>query len=312
MIFGFFGCNKHFNYVYLLFCLVVMVFSEDSGFRKTIAEKELLRSIQALEESISKETNPVDKELLINQLKELKANLARISGVSYADLLIENQRLRNELSKLKKELEFVSPKNVEGKGAESVENIFLREKLYKLLLNKYSDLINEKEQKTVGEIKAMVSKDDLTIVSLAQELGGPNYDPKKDYEVAAEKAFNYVRDNILFVEADLNISFWLSPNEIVSEKIGDSEDQAVFLCSLLYALGDEKAECVIAEMSNSKTHAFVITELNNKFLLLDPIQKTSFKEFYGEKAKVIAKYSYEGAFIEKFLYKFNHSNYEQF
>ena len=33
----------------------------------------------------------------------------------------------------------------------------LRLRLYKLLLDKYSSLINEKETKTVGEIKALVN-----------------------------------------------------------------------------------------------------------------------------------------------------------
>jgi len=188
----------------------------------------------------------------------------------------------------------------------------LRCKLYQLLLQKYADLINEKEKRTIGEIKNLVNGDDLTIQSIAADLKPENYDFKKNYEEAAKKAFEFVSKEISFVDPNLAINYWLTPKEIFSAKLGDDEDLAVFLCSLLLALGDEKAEVVIAELDNLVTHAFVVTELNEKFFLLDPSQKHAFNEFAGKKEEVLQKYSFQGAKIKRFLYKFNHFNYEQF
>src|SRR3989344_590746 len=276
--------------------------------RKTTQEKELLKNIHALEESASSEKSPERKRETLYQLKELKGHLSRISGVSYSDLLLENAAMKKELNGLKQRLEGAG--NAEFSQGDSAHESLST--LYKLLLSRYAGVINEGERKTVGEIKALVSKEDLTIQSLAQQFIPENYSFGNHFFQAAEKAFAYVRDEIMFVKADINIFFWLTPKEITQEKIGDDEDQAVFLCSLLYALGDEKAEVVIAEMENASSHAFVITELSGKFLLLDPSQKHDFREFYGEKKDALEKYSFAGAKIKRFLYKFNNSNYEQF
>ena len=87
---------------------------------------------------------------------------------------------------------------------------------------------------------------------------------------------------------------------------------AVFLCSLLFALGDTNAAVIIAELNSLKTHAFVATEFQQKFMVLDPSQKHEFPKFSGTKEEALQKYSFNGAKIKRFLYKFNNSTYEQF
>ena len=188
----------------------------------------------------------------------------------------------------------------------------LRLRLYRLLLDKYSTLINEKETKTVGEIKALVNADDLTIQAIASEHRPENYEFSAHYLQAAESAYNFICAEISYIPSELGLDIWLAPKEILSAKVADDSDLAVFLCSVLYALGDEKAEVVVAELENANTHAFVITETEGKFILLDPAQKKPFMEFSGEKEKVIENYSFNGAKIRHFLYKFNAQNYEQF
>lgn len=185
-------------------------------------------------------------------------------------------------------------------------------RLMRLIIQRYAEHINEKEKKTVGEIKAMINKDDLTISSLASQFMGDNYLFSENYSVACKKAFEFVRDNIEDFELDIGISYWLSPKEIISEKIADDEDKAIFLCSLLYCLGDQSAEVVIVELESSLPHAFVATTVNGEFVILDPSQKVDFGSFVGLKEEVLAKYSYKGQKIRKFLFKFNKSNYEQF
>ena len=185
-------------------------------------------------------------------------------------------------------------------------------KLCKFLLQKYGDIINEREKRTIGEIKALVDGSDLSIQSLAQDFMGDNYYFETNYEGALKEAYKFVVDEIGFVDADLNLNYWMSPKEVLEQKVADDEDFAVFICSLMKALKDDKAEVIIAELDNLRTHAFVTTELGNKFLLLDPSQGKGFEEFLGEKTEVLAKYSFNGNKIKTFLYKFSSDKYEQF
>ncbi len=185
-------------------------------------------------------------------------------------------------------------------------------RLYRLLLKKYSDAINEKEKRTIGQIKGLVDKDDMTIQSIVSEFKQKDYSFEKDYFAAAQKCFEFVQKEIDFVKADIEISFWLTPKEIMENKIADDEDLAVFLCSMLFALGDNAASVAISELDNLSTHAFVITEFNDKFLLLDPSQQKPFNSFIGNRENVLENYSFNNAKLRRFLYKFNHEEYEQF
>jgi len=184
--------------------------------------------------------------------------------------------------------------------------------LYRLLLKKYSNLINEHEKCTIGEIKGLVNADDLTIQSILSDLKPEGYEFKESYLETAEKVFKFVSEEIKYVDLELNVNYWLSPKEIFSEKVSDDEDLAVFLCSLLLALGDENAAIVVCELDNLRTHAVVVTNFNERFIMLDPSQKHSFTAFVGSRGDVLQKYSFQEAKIKRFLYKFNHSTYEQF
>ena len=187
-----------------------------------------------------------------------------------------------------------------------------RLKLYRLLLKKYSETINEKEEKTIGEVKAMVNADDLTIQGVVAGFKGEGYDFEKGYPDAAKQAFEFVKKEIHYVKADIDIDYFLSPVEIMTEKVADDEDQAVFLCSLLLALGDEGASVLIAELENLSTHAFVVIEYDEKAHFLDPTQDHSFDEFSGQTEEVLKKYSFNNKKIKRLLYKFNRYEYKSF
>lgn len=185
-------------------------------------------------------------------------------------------------------------------------------RLYRLLLLKYADVINEKEKRTIGEVKALINPGDLTIQSLVAGFKKEGFVFEADYLQACQKAFGFVKDEIRFAKSDIRLSYWLTPKEILENKVADDEDQAVFLCSLLAALGDSKAQVVIAEMDDLNTHAFVITEFQNLFFLLDPSRRHDFFDFSGNRSDALSKYDYNGAKLKRFLYKFNRSEYEQF
>jgi hypothetical protein len=59
------------------------------------------------------------------------------------------------------------------------------------------------------------------------------------------------------------------------------------------------------------THAFVFTQFNNQYYLLDPTQAGS-RPWTGTREGIFASYEFNGARLKRFLYKFNNQNYEQF
>ncbi len=282
----------------------------------TSAEQAILRNVEALEFDLKSETDPQRCEELVDQINDLKSDIAKV-GVDSS--FLEREQLRKRISELEEENNFLKTHLKNNSSAEFTKNFpedlekaNAKFKLYELLLNKYTDIINEFEKKTVGEIKGLVNPDDLSVQSIIVDFKNENYSFRKDFLVAAKNAFLFLSNEISFVKAGLDVNFWLSPREMLSKKVGDDEDLAVFLCSILSALGDKQAEVTIAELENMSTHAFVITDFDGSFFLLDPSQKHEFEKFCGEKAKVLAKYSFNNSKIKRFLYRFNKDKYEQF
>jgi hypothetical protein len=185
-------------------------------------------------------------------------------------------------------------------------------KLCKYLLEKYADIINEREKRTIGEIKALVDGSDLTVQSFVEDFKSPDYSFSEDYEGALKQVFDFAKLEIVFADVDLNINYWLTPRELLEVKVADDEDLAVFMCASMKALGDNTAEVIIAELENLKTHAFVLTEIGKDTLLLDPAQNHLFEEYKGNKVELIKKYSFQKHKIKRFLYRFNSDKYEQF
>jgi hypothetical protein len=284
---------------------------------KTTAEQEIVRSIEALESSLRAAEDSESKKSLMEQIKVLKDQLLMLGGPNYSELCYENDLLKAEVKELKKRLAGgeggAGSIKAKEAGEEDEHSRGLRNHLYRLLIRKYAQLINDYERKTVGELKSLVNADDLTVQSLANQFMAEGYEYSRDYPKAAEALFDSLK-GIEYVSSgpDIKLNFWLTPQEILSEKIADDEDFAVFLCSLLFALGDTKAEVAIAELDNLETHAFVITESGGRFILLDPCQNTGFYSFAGKREEVLSGYSFRGSGIRRFIYKFSHSSYEQF
>ncbi|MDD3159341.1 MAG: transglutaminase-like domain-containing protein [Candidatus ainarchaeum sp.] len=185
-------------------------------------------------------------------------------------------------------------------------------KLYKHLLKKYADIINQREQRTIGEIKSLVNGTDLTVQQFIDEFKDPFYKFEEDYFDVLKEVYEKITKEIEFTEIETNINYWLSAKEIIELKVADDEDFAVFTCACMKALDDDKAEVIIAELDNLKPHAFVITTINDKYLLIDPTQKHDLEKYYGNKLDVVKNYTYENQKIKRFLYRFNSNKYEQF
>ena len=282
---------------------------------KASEEQELWKKIEELEDSLKNSPN-ISKPDLEVKIARLKCRLDELHSP------VKKRNLNLEIELQKKQSQFDDLFEKYSKLRQAVGSVSdidekqndkeLKFKLHKFLLEKYTDVINKEEKKTIGEIKGLLDPDDLSIQSILAELISTDYSFEKNYLTVAKEAYEFVAKEISFVESGVRINYWLTPMEIIKEKIADDEDLAVFLCTLLYALGDEKAFVVIAEMENLTTHAFVITEHKNKFFLFDPSQKTSFEEFSGKREEVLEKYSFKNSKIKKFLYRFNAIEYEQF
>ena len=185
-------------------------------------------------------------------------------------------------------------------------------RLYEALLKKYRELINENERKTVGEIKGLVNKEDLTVLSFIDQFKPKEYNFERDYLDVLKKCYEFVVKEISYAKLDFELNYWFDASEILKYKVGDDEDIAIFLCSVMFALGDNNAAVVVFELEDYSTHAVVITEFGGKFILLDATQKVEFERFIGRKEEVLEKYRFKGKRIKRPVYKFNHFHYEQF
>jgi len=133
--------------------------------KKTSAEQTILRNLQELELELAEERDGSRKSELITQINELKSHLAAIQGPTYFDLEQENEEMKQELKDLEEELKQIKKENTllkESSGYAALKEDVEKEEtpqkelkflLYKLLLEKYSEVINDYEKKTVGEIK---------------------------------------------------------------------------------------------------------------------------------------------------------------
>lgn len=107
--------------------------------------------------------------------------------------------------------------------------------LYRLMVLRYKELIEKSEDRTITEIRAMVSPyNDFIQKKKAEVLSGfPVYDPKNDFFSAMQKAIEYIKsiENI-----KMPIRFWLSFDEMDRLKAGDVYSQALLLASLFRAM----------------------------------------------------------------------------
>lgn len=226
--------------------------------------------------------------------------------------------LRKKVYELTRELKEKEALIDELKAKQKTKSLFefsekgLRLKLYRLLLKKYAPIINERETKTVGEIKGLINKDDLTVQSLIAQFKPENYNYERNFLQAAKKAFEFLQREIRYVKPDVELNFWLTPAEMLASKVADDEDLAVFLCSILFALGNENASVMIVELEDLTTHAFVVMEFKGKVYFLDATQEHSFDKYCGTMPELLQEYTFNGARVNRLLYKFNHFEYRQF
>jgi hypothetical protein len=209
---------------------------------------------------------------------------------------------------------------------DSFEKLETQAAYYRKIISRYAALVNENEEKTVPELKALVDKASETVQQLkAQALeqaaankkaagtlaGDWQYDYEKDFLFAAEPAFAIVR-GIRQVHSEASVSFWLSQKEVVELGAADVFDKALLLCSLLQALGAQ-AKVLVLELENNAIHPVTVTQYSGRDYLLDASQCDSQLTTYcGGLEEVLAGFSFGGAKFLKKSYEFDADNYKEF
>ncbi|MEM4255470.1 MAG: hypothetical protein QXR53_04060 [Candidatus Norongarragalinales archaeon] len=193
----------------------------------------------------------------------------------------------------------------------------IRAEVYKRILERYADTVGLMEDKTIPELKALVNPEDEAVVRVKQtifeglrgENAGWEYSFERDFPAFLKAALGYCF-SLKPVNADLSVSYWLKPSEIVELGAADPFDRAIFLCSLLESAGGN-ARVRVLELEGSAKHAVVFSQLGDEIVLLDPSCSGEFELGSSEK-DVLQKHALEGKKIVKSLYEFNNSEYSDF
>ncbi len=139
------------------------------------------------------------------------------------------------------------------------------------------------------------------------------YDYARDFAQASSLALEFVK-TLVPVHADLPVSYWLSPREILELNAADPTDKAIFLCSLLQALECRSARVRMAELENGSTHPLALFEFEGKSFVVDASDanaKISGKENVTFESQLAAM-KIAGQKIKRSLYEFNNEEYEEF
>jgi len=160
-----------------------------------------------------------------------------------------------------------------------VEEENAKVELYKRMLLKYRELIENNEAKSVSELKELVNP----------------YIYAEHFPAAAQLAIQKVM-KIKTVELPLN--FWLSIEDMVALGVGDAIDKAILLCSLLRAMDCEDVWVVVTKTKE----AHVLFKKNGIALSVDIAN--------GGTTEVASV----GEGLKRFelAYKFNDREYEEF
>lgn len=118
--------------------------------------------------------------------------------------------------------------------------------IYKLVINRYKNLISEKESRSISEIRQQVSPYNDFIRKMRESLLNDivPYDPRLHFFTAAQRAMAYVRQ---MRTCEFSFSFWMAFKEMDDLKIGTIMDKAILLAALLRSLESEDARVLVTK-----------------------------------------------------------------
>lgn len=182
-----------------------------------------------------------------------------------------------------------------------------RESIYRKIIERYRELIEASESKSIPELRSLVRPQSSSVIELKDTLTKDfkPYEYEKDFLTAAQRAFEFVKDEIKTER--IPVEFWLTPKDILELKAADEMDKAILLCSLLIGLGNKGAK-VVVEMKGGLKHAFVMFSFGNRYYLFDPVHDINLA---GSKEILEAQISTEKDEENKIVYEFNDMGYNE-
>jgi hypothetical protein len=138
----------------------------------------------------------------------------------------------------------------------------LRLKLFRLIIERYRQDIEEHENKSVSDLKGMILPHDPTIVKTRDSLleSFRPYIYEEHFLAAAKMCCEYVSS---FATISPPVAFWLTFSDMRSIMAGDEIDKSILLCSLLRSLGSPDARIFVTNTKNS----YLLCSFGGKFHL---------------------------------------------
>ncbi len=191
-----------------------------------------------------------------------------------------------------------------------------RSDYYRKIIERYSQAVSNGETKTIPQLKELVNPFDKTVLETKQKIFSQlnltaeanqanSFLLEKDFPAFAKLAFELVQ-KIQLVKSEVETTFWMGFEDLLSINAGDSFDKALFLCSLLASVGCATARVRVLELEGGVNHPVVMYFFENKEFLLDSCSN----EFLsGQLSEVLEKFYFDGKKTVKSLFEFNNLDY---
>lgn len=202
-----------------------------------------------------------------------------------------------------------------SKLAEELDSCRIRSRVYRKIIERYQDFINEQEKKTVPELKALINGNDYSVQQirnrLLEEIKAEGTPEEEVFLKFVEKVYAYLI-SLKPIHSELSVSYWLSTEDIIELGAADVFDKAILACSLLHSVDCKNARIRVVELEGGFAHPLVLFEFKGVFYLLDPSQKFVLFKFSGSADEALKTFSFEGRKFLRSLYEFNDRDYFDF
>ena len=175
----------------------------------------------------------------------------------------------------------------------------LRAKLYRLIIDRYRETIEEHETKTISELKLLVQPQHPEISGVKESIEG-GFHPYSSHDNLLQAATMAARHVSSFRTISAPVSFWLTFSDMKELMAGDEIDKSILLCSILRSLGSEDARVFVTDAKSS----CVLFGFSGQFFVADHRQKGFLPAASLKEAASLMR--------GKPIYSFNDKEYEDF
>lgn len=186
---------------------------------------------------------------------------------------------------------------------------------YRKIIEKYGEQINSFEVKSVPELKNLINPSEPAVKKVKQTLleqfqakTNKEYG-EQDAPKLALAAYHFI-SGLEVIGADLPVSIWFTPSQVLEIGAADAFDRAIFLCSILTALPVESKVHVL-ETEGGLRHPVVIAKIADQLYLFDPASPAQFFKAYSQQ-QLLAQFNLAGKKYTRSLFEFSATSYEEF